>query len=87
MRPEDLQSDGGQPPPCRPLVRYRCANAQARRSAPGKGWKLNRSKPALLAEAPELLSQECRFLAELRHVPRSRWPHPPHQPLARPSNR
>jgi len=34
-------------------------------SAPGKGWKLNRSKPALLAE---LLSQDCRDLAELRPV-------------------
>jgi hypothetical protein len=30
------------------LVRYRCANAQARRSAPGKGWKLNRSNPRCL---------------------------------------
>jgi hypothetical protein len=30
------------------LVRYRCAHAEARRSAPGKGWKLNRSNPRSL---------------------------------------
>jgi hypothetical protein len=30
------------------LVRYWCANTEATRSAPGKGWKLNRGKPALL---------------------------------------
>jgi len=32
----------------RALLRYGCANAEATRSAPGKGWKLNRSKPACL---------------------------------------
>jgi hypothetical protein len=37
---------------------------QATRSAPERGWKLNRSKPARLAEAPELLSQDCRHLAK-----------------------
>ena len=35
-----------------------------------KGWKLNRSKPARVAEAPKLLSQDCRHLAELRQRPR-----------------
>jgi hypothetical protein len=30
------------------LVRYGVLNAEATRSAPGKGWKLNRGKPALL---------------------------------------
>jgi hypothetical protein len=49
------------------LVLYQCANAEATRSAPGKGRKL-KSKPALLAEAPELLSQDCRHLAEPRHA-------------------
>ncbi len=56
------------------LVRYRCANAEATRSALGKDWKLNWSKPALLAEAPELIPQDCRYLAEARHA-RSRPPH------------
>jgi hypothetical protein len=32
-------------------VLYRCANAEARAQPPGMSWKLNRSKPALLAEA------------------------------------
>jgi hypothetical protein len=32
-------------------VRCRCANAAAIRSAPGKGWKVNRSKPPVPAEA------------------------------------
>ena len=48
-------------------VLYRCANAEARAQPPGMSWKLNRSKPALLAEAPKLLSQDSRFLAEVRH--------------------
>jgi len=53
-------------------VLYRCANAEARAQPPGMSWKLNRSKPALLAEAPKLLSQDCRFLAELRHLDQTR---------------
>jgi hypothetical protein len=50
-------------------VLYRCANAEAREQPPGKSWKLNRSNPALPAEAPKLLSQDCRFLAGRRPCP------------------
>jgi hypothetical protein len=55
------------PPPCRPW----CVTGALTRSNEERsrtGLKLNRSKRARLAEPPELLSQDCRHLAELRQA-------------------
>jgi len=59
--PEGLETDSGQPPPCRHRCVYRCANAEARRSAPGKGWKLNRSKSACLLTDQKLCRTTVAF--------------------------
>jgi hypothetical protein len=69
-------------PPCRPwCVTGALTRSNEERSAPAKGWKLNRSKRARLAEPRELVSQDRRHLTELRQLPSLRS-HGPWRPRA-----
>src|SRR6187200_2329463 len=53
-------------------VCYRCANAEATKKRSREGLEAEPVQTRVLAEALKLLSQDCRFLAEVRHDPRWR---------------